>query len=224
MSRASAFTALMLSTCLAITGCTAGTCASSGAPSYEEAIAEPGPSKPLAYVGRHGDLARYNRFMVDPVRVYAGRDNGFGSASFEDRRTMAEFVRAEVVRALREGYAVVTAPGPDVARIRLVLVGMEKTTTDPQAFSSLNAFGLVLNRGREGATGEGGFMGSITLAWEFLDSRTDATITAFTARMAPDSLDKSQPFSEWGASRKAATRFAAGLRASVDEAHASVPR
>lgn len=69
--------------------------------------------------------ARYDRFIVDPVRVELQGD----SLSSADRSEAMRHFNTKLREAVQSsGHTVVTTPGPGVARVRVALTGVTKST------------------------------------------------------------------------------------------------
>lgn len=145
----------------------------------------------------------------------SGEDNGFRDISMEDRQMMADFTRSEVIRVLGEKYAIVESPGSDTLRIKLILVGLEKTNTVMRGLTYGNPMGLAMNLGKGALGKQGNFLGSVTLAGEFVDSETGITHVAFMGKISPFAL--SPTFMPWDAARMGITTFATDFRDRMDQ-------
>src|SRR5687768_12801173 len=97
----------------------------------------------LAYRAPHVNLRKYSRVLVEPVQIYRGADAEFGGATEQQKQAMADFMRQEAIRTL--GPRVATTPGPDVARLRLTLAGLEGNTPVAATASRIIPLGLVVN-------------------------------------------------------------------------------
>lgn len=171
--------------------------------------------KALLYRNPERPKTNYTKFIIEPVQIYQGEDNGFGKLPKEDIQMMADFIPKEMTRVIGEKYQIVEKPGPDTMRIKLILVGLEKTNTVMRSLTYGNPMGLVGNLASGAAGKEGVYMGSITLAGEFEDSQTGTVIAAFMGKIHPFALDLS--FSPWAAAKDGVTRLARDFRDTLDK-------
>jgi hypothetical protein len=73
------------------------------------------------------DLLGLNKsFIVSPVKVLFTQYEG-KPVTAEQRHRTADFVRETVVKALQDRYPIVTAPGPQVAEIRIAITEAYRT-------------------------------------------------------------------------------------------------
>ena len=183
--------------------------------SFSEKLApHPGDARAFLYRNPEAQEKAYARFIIDPVQIYRGDDHGFGNLPEEDIRMMVDFIPSELARVLGEKYPIVDKPGPDTMRIKLILVGMEKTNAVMRGLTYGNPVGVAMNLGSSMAGTEGQFLGSITLAGEFEDAQTGGLISAFKGKIYPLALDFS--FTPWGAAKYGVTKFAQDFREVID--------
>lgn len=219
MKRAIMLPFVLLSAAILLFGCAAGKPVGGGVPSYSKMETHPQDQKALSYMNPDRPKTVYSRFIVDPVEIYKGEDHGFGDIPEEDRRMMAEFTRKELIRVIGEKYPVVDKPGPGTLRIKLILVGLEKTNTVMRGLTYGNPMGVVMNLGK-GALGEkGSFLGSITLAGEFWDTQADTVNAAFISKLHPFAMEFS--FTPWDAAKLGVTKLATDFRNYIDRSHES---
>ncbi|HAR95919.1 MAG TPA: hypothetical protein DCR97_08165 [Deltaproteobacteria bacterium] len=200
-------------------GCATKGPVGSGIPHGEKMQTHPADDRALLYVNQQVPKKTYTRFIVEPVTIYEGEDNGFGDIPAVDRRMMADFTRNEVIRVIGEKYMVVNRPGPDTMRIKLILVGVEKTKTVMRGLTYGNPMGLIMNLGKGAAGREGAFMGWVTLAGEFEDTETGMLLAAFMGKIHPFAMDLS--FSPWDAAKEGVSKFAKDLRDAIDRKQAT---
>ncbi len=217
MKRAKLLPFVLLSAAILLFGCAAGKPVGGGVPSYSKMETHPQDQKALLYVNPERPKTAYSRFIIDPVEIYKGEDHGFGDIPMADRQMMADFTRKELARILGEKYAVVDRPGPQTLRIRLILVGLEKTNTVMRGLTYGNPMGVVMNLGK-GALGEkGSFLGSITLAGEFWDTQTNTLNSAFVGKIYPFAMEPS--FTAFDAAKLGVTKLGIDFRNQIDRSH-----
>lgn len=208
------FLIALLSVFVIFAGCAAKGPVGSGVPLAEKMEKHPKDDRAMLYVNKDAPRKAYSKFIVEPVQIYQGQDHGFGDISMDDRRMMADFTRSEMKRVLGEKYAIVDKPGPDTMRIRLILVGLEKTNTVMRGLTYGNPMGLAINLGKGALGKEGYWMGSITLAGEFEDSQTGTDLAAFIGKIHPFALGIS--FAPWDAAKSGVTKLATDFRDRID--------
>lgn len=103
-----------------------------------------GGKVPYEYRG-NADWRQYNRIIVDPVVIYAGRDNQFVKMQERGKAELAAYMRNEFAAKLRTRFAMVDAAGPATLRLRLTLTGAKTTTPVLGPFSHLDVGGGVHN-------------------------------------------------------------------------------
>jgi len=204
----------LLSSLVIFAGCAARGPVGSGVPHAEKLQTHPTDDRAMLYVNKEAPRKAYSKFIVDPVQIYQGADNGFGDISMDDRKMMADFTRSEMIRVLGEKYAIVDKPGPDTMRIKLTLVGLEKTNTVMRGLTYGHPIGLAVNIGKGALGKEGYWMGSVTLAGEFEDSATGTVLAAFMGKIHPFALGLS--FSPWDAAKSGVTKLATDFRDRMD--------
>jgi hypothetical protein len=167
---------------------------------------------PFQYCDAAADFGRYRAIEIDPVVVYEGADQQFGSVSAEDRRAVADYMRAQFGEILGARYAPAAVPGPDVLRLRLTLTGIETSTPVISTISHLMPVGLVVNGGLQAAGRNGTFFGSVSYAAELSDSATGTLFYAYVTRQTPDALDVTASLGSLAAAREGVRIGAAHLR------------
>lgn len=158
---------------------------------------------------------QYTRFIVDPVQIYRGADANFGGASEQQIQEMADFMRSEMIRAL--GPRVTNTPGPNVARVKLTLAGLEGNTPVVSTVSHLVPVGLVANAAQAARGAPGSFTGSVTYAVEVADSQSGKPLIVGVQKRSPGALDIPATVTSEYAQKAAITSFAEAFRKRVDE-------
>jgi len=175
----------------------------------------------MVYRAPNLDAKKYTKFIIDPVQIYRGTDADWSGASEQDIQEIAAFIRSELVRSLGDRFPVVTAPGPDVARIKLTLAGLENNTAVLAPISRVLPFGLAVNVTNQARDKEGSFTGSVTLSGEIVDSRSNQSLVVFAQRRGPDAMDIAATMSDRDAQKAAITSFAEAFRKRLDAIQAN---
>ncbi len=210
MKRAVRICIAQLTLLVVFTGCAGSGPIGIGIPQSEKMARHPQDDRAMLYINSDAPQKNWSKFIVDPVQVYQGEDNGFGDISVEDRQMMADFARSEMIRVLGEKFAIVDTPEPEAMRIKLILVGLEKTNTVMRGLTYGSPVGLAMNLGNGALGKQGNFMGSVTLAGEFEDAESGTTLVAFMGKISPFALLPS--FLPWDAAKAGITTFAIDFR------------
>ena len=181
------------------------------------------PSDTLVYKDTTVDFRKYRKYLLEPVVIYSGPDNEFGSIPDKDRQMMADFTRQTFIEAMTKdgGYPIVQSPGPDVVRVKFTLVGMTRTTRSLQALTMVNPIGIGINLVKSVSGGEGTFMGNVTLAAEFYDSRSNRLISAFQAKRYPLPIDLIDLNAEYDAAKTGVRDIMTAIRKGADATYNS---
>ncbi len=156
-----------------------------------------------------GKSAGYAQFIVDPVTLLftPNQNNAFDENELEELRLYFEEKLKDALTR-DDGYALVTQPGPGVARLRVGLVDVERT------IGALNIW-LVTK-----ATGAG--IGGASAEGEMLDSQTGEQLAA-TVRWGGGSRILIAGFTSMGDAKIAIKRWTRDARNMLDEAHSPSP-
>lgn len=179
------------------------------------------PSETMVYVDNTVDYRKYRKFLVEPVVIYQGADDDFGSIPGKDRQWMADYIRESFVTAItaNDGYPVVNSPGPDVVRVKFTLIGMTRTIRTLQAVTLINPVGLGINTIKSLSGGQGAFMGNVTIAAEFYDSQSGRLISAFQAKRYPLPIDVLNLAGEYDAAQAGVRDIMQAIRRGADATH-----
>ncbi len=175
----------------------------------------------MSYRNPDVDLRQYRRVMVTPVEIYTGPDANWKGVTQTEQEQLAAYLYQTTVAKLGEKGLYADQPGPGVARLKLVLAGVDKTRPVASTVTHALPVGLALNLGK-GAMGKGGsFMGTATVGGEFTDSQSGTLIASFLAKEAPNAMDLPVMFSEWDASKKALDKVAQDITDRIQQIQVS---
>lgn len=203
--------------------CTSGPDAPRGLTAAEPAM-QPSPRVPGAVVWRKPglDAARYTRFIVSPVQIYAGPDADYGRASPADRQAMAQFMRQEYQRALGQRYRVTSTPGPNTARLDLTLAGLSGNVPVAATAASVLPLGVARNLVAGGQSPI--LSGSVTYKGELYDAQTGELLAAFVTSKTPAALDLGATISDQAAQQAAISDSARDFRDAIGSAQLAAAR
>ncbi len=91
-------------------------------------------------------LKQYNRFIVDPVIAHFAPDAEGAAIDPGELKELTDYFHDQLVKGLSESghYQVVNAPGPGVARLRIAITAIEKTTALANIHPAMKASGIGL--------------------------------------------------------------------------------
>lgn len=140
-------------------------------------------------------LSGYRSVLVDPTVVYAGPDAQFKDIPVADRAKFAAVLTDALRTELAGSVGVAARPGPGVLRLRMTLLGAEKTTGGVATATRVLPIGLATSAVKSLAGKPGSLTGSVLIALEITDSRTGELLAAAVRRESPDALDISATIS-----------------------------
>jgi len=119
-------------------------------------------------------LADYTGFILDPVQFRTRK--GSSCLSPRDRSEFEFYMQADLEAVLRErGYTLTQSPGPGIARIRMAITNVQKSTW------------WLKNQGRGALAGTG--VGGASMEGEVVDSVTGAQLAAVVQSGRGDEFD-----------------------------------
>ncbi len=140
-------------------------------------------------------FSSYKTVLIEPTAVYAGPDAQFKDIAPADRAKFAVILTDALRAALAGSVGVAAKPGPGVLRLKLTLLGAEKTVGGVSTATRVMPIGLATNAIKSLAGKPGSFTGSALIALEVTDSRTGDLLAAAVRRESPDALDISATLS-----------------------------
>jgi hypothetical protein len=134
-------------------------------------------------------LGAYRSIIIEPTVVYTGADAQFEGVERADRQRYAQMMTDALRTELTRSFAIVTAPRADTMRLRVTILGAENTRGGVATATRVTPLGLAASAVQSIAGREGRFTGSLLLALELSDGRSNALQFAAVRRRSPDALD-----------------------------------
>ncbi|TMJ18793.1 MAG: DUF3313 domain-containing protein [Alphaproteobacteria bacterium] len=157
------------------------------------------------------DLGAFRNIMIEPVVVYSGPDSQFEDIDSADRRTYARIIDEALRRELAGARPIVRRAAAGTARLRVTLIGMEKTMGGVATATRATPLGMASSVVRS-VTGRGGRLtGSMLIALEMFDGGGQLQ-AAIVRRREPDALDIPATLGTTETARAIARDFAKALR------------
>jgi len=181
------------------------------------------PANPNGLLYKRPDInyRQYLRFSFDPVQIYQGEGSSFSGTNETEKSELATFLLNEFKQSISERYGIASTPSPDVARIKLILVGIEANTPVLSTVTRLVPAGLAINALSAVANRQGTFMGSATYAIEFYDSQSGQLLAAALEKRSPSAIDVTATLGKFDAARSAIREGAIKLREAIDKIQAA---
>ena len=163
---------------------------------------EPGPEggAKMSWKKPGVDHTKYNRFMVDYVVFALDEDSEYKAIDGEEMKTLGDAASLAFVNALKEKYPVVSAPGPDVARLKLAIIGLKQNRPVVSAVTTVIPVGLAISVVKKGATGAWTGSGATQAELLALDSMTNQVIGVAYDEYKAGFTER---FSKWGSAEEA---------------------
>src|SRR5205085_9271422 len=134
-------------------------------------------------------LGSYRSVMVLPTTVYTGPDAQFDGVDRADREKYARMVTDALTSELGKPCSIVTAAKPDPLRLRVTLLGADTTKGGLATATRATPLGLASSAVRSLRGKEGRFTGSLLLALELHEGKSNVLQFAAVRRRSPNALD-----------------------------------
>lgn len=158
----------------------------------------------IIYVGDR--LDQYESFIIDPIAILFRQDPEDQEFTDEDLEELKAYFHAELTEQLtrNDGFALVTEPGPGVARMRIGITEVEETI----GVLNLSIYTKVTGLGLGGASAEG----------ELIDSVSGEQIAAMV-RWGTGSRFLQAGLTKMGDAKIAINKWTRDLRKLLDQVH-----
>ena len=162
-------------------------------------------------------FTKYRTLIVDNTSVYNGPDAQFDGIEAADRAKFATIVTDELRSELAKSFANPARVQADTLRLKVTLLGAEKTKGGIATATRVTPMGFGLSA-LKSAVGKGGsFTGSVLFAVELYDARTNELLLAAVRRRHPDPLDVPATLGTEETVKAVAREFADGARKRLKE-------
>lgn len=120
------------------------------------------------------DFGKYDRIMMDEVVFFFAPDSDYKGIQPSEIADLGEEFNKTFAEVL--GNVLTDAPGPNVARMRLAVTGLEPSSPVGGTMTTVLPVGLVVSLVKKGATGEYVGIGNASMEAEFVDSTSHEQI------------------------------------------------
>jgi hypothetical protein len=171
----------------------------------------------LRYVNPDVQWSSYKKVILEPIRVYAGKNSNLASADKEEREVLASYFGAALRKVLQKDYVLVTTPGPDVMTIRAAITDADSSMVMLNTVTTILPIGLAASSLKRVVTGSDSFVGEAQCEIEISDSRTDQRMAAAVDKRIGTKALRSK-FGGWSDAKEAFDYWAEQLGERLAEA------
>lgn len=172
----------------------------------------------LLYVNPKADFKAYQKILLDPIKVYAGKNGKIAKLPKEDLQKLVNYFDATIREQLKGDYTFVTTPGPGVMRLQIALTEAKSSIVVLDVLSSITPPGIAVSALKELATGSSTATGSVGAECQALDSVShERLFAAVDMRVGQKYTGQFDKFNEWRAAQGAFDYWAQRLKERLRE-------
>ncbi|HEX2531159.1 MAG TPA: DUF3313 domain-containing protein [Burkholderiaceae bacterium] len=168
----------------------------------------------MLYIDRSADYRPFTKIMFDPVQVYVAPSPDQAQLAPDVAALFNTNAMASFRKELEPKYHVVTAPGPDVLRVRTAITGIQPVKPE-RGISDYIPIKALVNVGRE-AAGIGRRVVEMTAEMEVLDPNGKRLVAATATRKGDKALPQGERVT-WSQLSSITDYWAKGFRQRLDE-------
>ena len=161
------------------------------------------PGKPdqaqLVYLRPGVEWSRYRKILLDPVTGWKGKESAGRGISAHDEQMLVNYFYSVIHGALeKEGFTLVTSPGPDTLRGRVAITKAQESDVALNVISTVIPALHALSSLEKAATGKPSFVGEAQIEVKATDAATGELLAAgIDHRVGGKALDASI-MTSWG--------------------------
>lgn len=190
---------------------------------YSGLVPDPKNGDLLLYEKDKSLLARYNKFLLNPVTIYLlpeARNRGIDP---DDLERLAKYFRDAVADELTKSgrYEIVTTPGPGVLELNVAITNVEPTGGKRNAAVKGAAAAATVGTAPGASLAVPRLsVGKVAIEGEMVDSASGERLVAFvTGKGGRRWFSGLNAYKKWGDIEAAFRSWAKNFRARLDEAH-----
>lgn len=165
---------------------------------------EPVSETRMRYIAPNELIVKYSKFVIEPVETKFYDTKTSKNIQPEDIKHLEEYFHMEIVKQKPDRYQIVSMPGQNVARLRIAITNLEKSTPALNVLPQTKLTGVGL--------------GQASVEAELVDSQTGQQIAAVIDSETGSRFSFSG-LSKWGDVEAVMKDWAKRLWLRVDEAH-----
>jgi hypothetical protein len=168
---------------------------------------EPVSDNLMRYIGPN--VGQYSKFILDPITVKFYNPEAEENVSPEDIKHLEEYFYTQIVNGKPEQYQFVTEPGPGVARMRVAITDLKKSSPALNVIPTTKLTGIGL--------------GAVSAEMELVDSQTGVQLAAAVISDTGSRFSLSG-LSKWGDVEAVMNDWAKRIWMRVNEVHGIQPQ
>jgi len=191
------------------------------------------PDGSYEYVNPNADFSKYNKLLVDRIRIFFKDDSDYKGIDPDELKTLTDYFYEAIKKEVGDAYPMVTESGPDVLHLRVAVTDIVPNKPEASLVTLAVPFAWVADAGSGVATGDTGstvFTGHATIEVEALDSDSNLQLVAFIETEAGKKYNWAHgvtkgvtgymnAYSKWNYTKQAMDDWAHLLRVRLDAAH-----
>lgn len=200
---------------------------------YSKLKPKGGDSQAYSYRNPEADMAKYDKLMVDRIKIYLKEDAPSKQIDPTELKELADYFHQAIVKAVGDAYPVVNEPGPDVLRVRIAITDLVPNAPEASVVTLVVPFVWVGEAGAGVAQRKAGstpFLGEATVEFEALDSQSSKQVAAYIEERVGKKYnwthgvdtavkDYLKAYSSWAYTKQAMDHWAQALRGALDTWH-----
>ncbi len=214
---------------------------------YADFLSQPGRLRPvpnasgaLVWIDPDAELARYQRFLIEPIQIRLADDAAYKTVDPTELKALADYLQQAIAKTLGPTYQVVSKPGPGVLKLRIVITDLVPTKPAYSVIALMVPYATVIDlasgpvSGRP--AGSTAYLGQTGIAGMLIDSQTQQVVAEYadnrierkyvvdgsgslTGVVTTGVGDYVKSYSTWAYARQAFDGWAGDLRRWLDEVH-----
>lgn len=136
----------------------------------------------LYYFNPEAQWAKYDKILMNPVRVYASKESKINDLDREKLQALVDYFDASVRTSLATDYTFVDKPAADAIRLRIALTDAEGSKIVLDTMSNILPPALVIGALKTAFTGSSTGVGAAGVEVELQDSVTGERLAAMVDR------------------------------------------
>jgi hypothetical protein len=164
------------------------------------------------------DFAKYDKVILEHITFFLDDTSEYKGIDAAEMNELAQKCDLALVNALKDGYPIVTEPGPDVVRIRMAITDLKQSNPTLGGISTVTMvtpIGLGVNLIKKGTTGTWTGSGATASELMALDSMTGEVIAAARDQKSAGFTER---YGKWDSVEGAFKFWGERLRKFMDEA------
>jgi hypothetical protein len=147
---------------------------------YEQKL-EKGPDggAKMRWLKPGANFAKYDKVILEHIVFFLDDTSEYKGIDASEMNALAEKCNLALVNALKDGYPIVTEPGPDVVQVRMAITDLKPSNPAVGGITTVTMVtpvGLGINLLKKGATGKWSGSGATASELMALDSMTGEVI------------------------------------------------